>query len=146
MKDIFEKWFDLWFPFEIYSFFIVWIIFLIFIFYLFLFKNKPKVEIKEAKKTEEKNIDLLIELEKLKNSDNFLEKSLHLFSLFLEKKSWNTEISKMSFSEFKNLNFDENFVNLFSKIYFLKYKENEIDASQIGNIFQDLKDIFEKNL
>jgi hypothetical protein len=52
----------------------------------------------------------------------------------------------MSFSEFKNLNFDENFVNLFSKIYFLKYKENEIDASQIENIFQDLKDIFEKNL
>jgi len=99
MKDIFEKWFDLWFPFEIYS-----------------------------------------------NSDNFLEKRLHLFSLFLEKKSWNTEISKMSFSEFKNLNFDENFVNLFSKIYFLKYKGNEIDASQIENIFQDLKDIFEKNL
>lgn len=88
----------------------------------------------------------MIELEKLKNSDNFLEKSLHLFSLFLEKKSWNTEISKMSFSEFKNLNFDENFVNLFSKIYFLKYKENEIDASQIENIFQDLKDIFEKDL
>ena len=52
----------------------------------------------------------------------------------------------MSFSEFKNLNFDENFVNLFSKINFLKYKENEIDASEIENVLQHLKDVFETNL
>lgn len=140
MEDIFElTWFYYWDLFEKSSFFVVFIVLILyFLLKRYFFKNKKEV-IKDYKK-EEKYINFLEELEKIKEKS--LKKYLELFSKFLEKKYNETEFSKMTLSEIKNIkNLENNEKKLFEKLYFLIYSWENIDEKLKKEIFEEFLNI-----
>lgn len=140
MEDIFElTWFYYWDLFEKSSFFVVFIVLILyFLLKRYFFKNKKEV-IKDYKK-EEKYINFLEELEKIKEKS--LKKYLELFSKFLEKKYNETEFSKMTLSEIKNIkNLENNEKKLFEKLYFLIYSWENIDEKLEKEIFEEFLNI-----
>lgn len=82
----------------------------------------------------------------MKNSKNLsLKKYLEIFSLFLEQKYKNKEISKMTFEEFKNLkNIEEKEKKLFSKLYFSIYSWKNIWKEEKDEIFEEIFLLFDE--
>lgn len=141
MQDIFElTWFYTWNFFEKYSFFVIFLFSIFFFIYKYFLKNK-----KEQKEEIfiEKKIDFLEILKKSKNLS--LKKYLEIFSLFLEKKYKNNEISKLTFEEFKNLkDISEKEKKLFFKIYFSIYSWKNILEEEKNEIFEEIFVLFDE--
>lgn len=141
MQDIFElTWFYTWNFFEKYSFFVIFLFLIFFFFYKYFSKNK-----KDEKKVEilDEKIDFLEILKKSKNLS--LKKYLEIFSLFLEKKYKNNEISKLTFEEFKNLkDISEKEKKLFFKIYFSIYSWKNILEEEKNEIFEEIFVLFDE--
>ena len=141
MEDIYEfDMFDYGNFFNFWSFFVI--IFLIFLYFVYIFlKNRKKeIEVVFEEKIEKK--DFLSELQKIEKNEFFLENILHLFTLFLEEKSWNKNISKMTFKEIKNLKLENNLKQIFEKIYFLKYSKKDVLETEKEKIFNEVENIF----
>lgn len=141
MKDIFENdIFLIWFPFNFWSFLLVFALIIGFFIYKIFFKNTKNLKENIALKK-----DFLKELEKIKNKENFLENIFLLYVDFLEEKFSKKNLLKKTFLEIKEYNFDKKYLDFYENIYFLKYKNIDISWIKKEKIYKDFENILKYN-
>jgi len=128
----------LWFPINIiYS--LIFIIFLVILYFINIWLNnrkKQKVEEIIIKEPEKKEIDFekilkLFEEKYIKSEKNLFYKKISeiLKEIILHKQ--NTDISKSTLEEIKNLNLDTKIYDLIKNIYFKEYAKEIEDSEEI---------------
>lgn len=138
MQDIFEfSEFYNWYFFSKKSFFIL--VFLFIFYFLFSkilkkFKNKNNFIVEK--------IDFLKELDKIYEKKDFLKELFNLFIKFLEIKTKNFEISKMTFQDLQKIKLEKKFKTYFEEIYFLLYSKQEISENKKNELYLKFKNIF----
>lgn len=137
MTDIFENTFlYIDYPINFLGTFIVIFLFILYFFYFFYFKNI----IKNKKILKNQKTDFLQLLKNL-DDEKFTEEILKIFTKFLEEKTWNENISKMSFYEIEKLKLDRDFTNFYEKIYFLNYSKKHISDELKSHILFEFQNI-----